>query len=295
MLRRSTSPPKSTLRELMNQFHTRVHNILGRSSVTASGQKRQIPTNVFTAEFMEFYLSLGNNPMKSFITTTCNVDFDADLTYVYIQTAEHKGKIKSSVNLDNLPYIYMDQLNIPWPNVTHSKKRKAREMSRAAHQPVEIHEEDHVSINELFNTPPVSPQHPTAMPREGLGKMKGRSSRAERKHAHDTLAYLKERVVESRLEEDVNDTIEGPAKLKRLLKKCLQQLDALPTEKELSVKAKEAEAYKWVVKAVKSHINFQKKGLKVKDRDKIILAVSTIKSTCPRGIPSTYCKNDARS
>jgi hypothetical protein len=111
----------STLGELMNQFRVRVLNILGRSSVTESGQKREIPTNVFTKEFMNFYLSLGNNPMKSFITTTCNVDFDANLTYVYIQTADR--------NLEFLPYIYKNQLDIQWPDVVHSKKRKAQALN----------------------------------------------------------------------------------------------------------------------------------------------------------------------
>jgi hypothetical protein len=110
--------------------------------------------------------------------------------------------------------------------------------------------------------------------REGLGKMQGRSSRAKRNHADDILAYLKEKVVEQDLEDESE---EGPAKLKRLLMKCLHRLDALPSEQALIVKAQEVVAYKWIVKAVQSHMKFRKKGgLKVKDRDNIILAVSTI-------------------
>lgn len=85
--------------------------------------------------------------------------------------------------------------------------------------------------------------------------MLGRSSRAERRHAHDILACLKEKVVEH----EVNDK-EGPPKLKRLLEKCLHRLDALPSEHALLAKAKEAAAFKWIVRTVKSHVKFRKKG-----------------------------------
>jgi hypothetical protein len=126
-----------------------------------------------------------------------------------------------------------------------------------------------------FNTPPTSPPRLAAVPKDGLGRIKRRSSRAERKQAHDILTYLKQKVVEQDLEDESDE--EGPAKLKRLLKKCLHKLDALPSKQELLAKAKEAVAYKWIIKAFKSHVNFRKNGgLKVKDRDKIILAASTI-------------------
>jgi hypothetical protein len=263
---------------MLTHLKETVDTIRGRCSRTGSGQKARFTKVFFSEEFIEFFNCLKSNKLRTYITDTCNVTFSKERDTVYFQVAEGKNvTVMSHVDFTELPTLYSHQLDTPWSHIDHggNKKRKAAHVSLEGNEDQqEAHEDDMQEIN-AFNTPPTSPLRPAAVSKEGLGKMKGRSSRAERKQAHDILTYLKQKVVEQDMEDESDE--EGPAKLKRLLKKCLHKLDALPSEQELLAKAKEAVAYTWILKALKSHVKFRmNEGLKVKDRDKIILAASTI-------------------
>jgi hypothetical protein len=126
----SPSPVKSTLGQLMLHYQQSIRNVIGRLSTTESGEKICKPITIFSKEFMEFFRTLRGKQLKRYIESDCHVTFTRRNDDVLIQVRDDckNGKRKSDVDLGNLPHIYKDQLNTPWPDVVHvdqSKKRKA--------------------------------------------------------------------------------------------------------------------------------------------------------------------------